>query len=327
MTIEDPEAVSALYRLARLHGFDVDLRTRTVASDLLATALRGLGTPITGVAEASKTYNAYRRDVWYWRLEPVTVAWEGIGAAVLRIPADDAHLRIDCNMSLEDGEVHSWGVNLTDVPPFAYEHIEGVDYVAKLLPLRRLPMGYHRMNVDLPGHHTEALVISAPLRAYRNGHSAESPLSLSPPNDASGRPLSPFELRRRGYGPLIAHVRQHLSEGSTAVLSDAADWFMPRYSVGEREQLAVRLRYEVEEIMALLSVESHRHRTSLRAGSSADLPDDISASLERHGIDVVEEEQSVGYPNWRRRIRPTIEEFDDAIVLPDVLETLKRHRP
>jgi len=329
VTAGSTDDVSNLYRLARLCGVDVDVRDQNVAPEALLVALRALGVRIDNLADASRAHDAHRREIWEWRLEPVAVAWGGTGNGVLRMPADEAHLRIDCNMRLEDGDGHGWGVNLTDVPPFAYEVVDGIDYVAKLLPLRSLATGYHRMSVDLPGHHTEALVISAPVQVYQL---EEQPAKLEPVPailDASGG-LSPVELRHSGYESLIERLRQQFAPGSGVVIEDAKAWLRPTLADSELTA-SVRLRYEVEELLALLSLESHRSLTPIVAREQPGPPSDIDAALERHGIARVDgvagAQVPVGYPNWRRRIGPSIEELDGALLQSRVLDMLREHRP
>lgn len=322
MTAASPDNVANLYRLARLCGVDVDVRDQSLAPETLLLVLRGLGIALESVVDASRVYDAHRREIWDWRLEPVTVSWGGSGNAVLRAPAEDSHLRIDCNVRLEDGDGHGWGVNLTDVPPFAHEVIDGEVYVAKLLPLRPLPFGYHRMFVDLAGHHTEALVISSPAQAYRREAAAGRIASLRAP---AGR-LSPSELRRTGYESLLEYLRSRLASGTDFRIEDAISWLRPVSGSN-----GVRLRYELDELIAVLCVESYRAEGSIFLRKGDDMPDEIAGSFERHGIeplvDTAPATAAVGYPNWRRRYRAAIEDLDAAITVPAVLEVLRQHRP
>ena len=163
--------VTLLRRLARLYGIQpdyVDMEKKRVQAspDALMAALAGLGASVESMVGIEAAIEERRRQTWSWRLEPVVVAWEGSGNAILRLPAEDSHHRMDAAIRLEDGQTRSWGVNLTDVPPLAVEEVGGEAFVAKSLPLPHLPHGYHTLALDVLGRHREATVISAPRKAF-----------------------------------------------------------------------------------------------------------------------------------------------------------------
>jgi 4-alpha-glucanotransferase len=162
---------AALRRLARLNGvqtsyLDMEKARVSTTPETLLAALRALGVGLESMADVAGALTECRRRLWSWSLDPVVVAWDGTGAATLRLPAEESHHRMDAHLQLESGESRSWGINLTDVPPLAIEEIGGEVFVAKSLPLPRLAPGYHRLAFDVAGRHREALVISSPRKAH-----------------------------------------------------------------------------------------------------------------------------------------------------------------
>ena len=72
-----------------------------------------------------------------------------------------------CCLKLETGEERNWEWSGADLPVADAVAIEGTQYVVKQLPLPvGLPWGYHRLTVETSGRSQEALIISAPLKAY-----------------------------------------------------------------------------------------------------------------------------------------------------------------
>ncbi|HXE76314.1 MAG TPA: 4-alpha-glucanotransferase [Candidatus Xenobia bacterium] len=66
----------------------------------------------------------------------------------------------------EHGGGKRWVASLDDLPVRWREEVDGVGYVARGLRLPPLPLGYHRLRVELGGEQSDALVIAAPTKAY-----------------------------------------------------------------------------------------------------------------------------------------------------------------
>ena len=95
----------------------------------------------------------------------------------------------------------------TDLPVLETAQVEGIQYVVKRLPLPGgLPLGYHRLRLELPGRHEESLLISAPLKAY----------------------MPPSEPENRDWGvflPLYAlHTGKSWGSGDFSALEDLINW-------------------------------------------------------------------------------------------------------
>ena len=167
---------AALGRLARLHGLqpaDADGlgRRRRVPHDTLVAALRALGVPLEGRADAVAAERARERAGWGAPLEPVVTVWRGRPAGCeIRGPAAALRGQVDCILELEDGGIAAWTAALGRRRVLATASLDGERFVSRQLALpRRLPLGYHTLRVELAGRRHEALVIVAPRRAYDPG--------------------------------------------------------------------------------------------------------------------------------------------------------------
>ncbi|PYU96058.1 MAG: 4-alpha-glucanotransferase [Acidobacteria bacterium] len=175
--------IQDLRRLAHLYGVETtrrDLRgRRTFASpEGLRAILRSLGAPIERLRDVAAAWRERHQAEWQRPLEPVVVAWDGGPAPVeLRLPQDRAAGPVACRLDFENGETRAWTLNLARLRTLRMEEIEGVRYVAKGLSLPgKQPFGHHRLSLEMPQGTAEALIVSAPTRAYgdRDSQSAGS---------------------------------------------------------------------------------------------------------------------------------------------------------
>ncbi len=164
-----------LRELARLYGlqtsyYGVDGRRQQASPGTLLSAVRALGAPIESEREVPAALRERRQKLWQRLLEPVAVARDrGPAEIPLRLPAAMATRSADCALGLEVGEVRAWKQPLADVPTLRLEVIQGVEFQDKRLRLPAgLPFGYHRLSVTVGRTSSEALVVSAPSRAYED---------------------------------------------------------------------------------------------------------------------------------------------------------------
>jgi len=140
---------------------------RPVSIETLLGVLRALGIELRSPAEAPRALRRRRAAAWQRWLEPVVIAWNGRPKELeLRLPARQPGGRLTVEVSLENGETKRWFARLADLPVGRREEADGVRYVAHELRLPALPLGYHRLRVELGGKQTEALVIAAPAKAH-----------------------------------------------------------------------------------------------------------------------------------------------------------------
>lgn len=162
-----------LHRLARLHGVEtsfLDYRgtRRRAAPESLLAALGALGAPVAKPDHLPGALRETLQKQWRHICEPVVVAWGGTPPCLeLRLPARAAAGPAGCRLELEDGRELRWSRRLERLPGLGAALVEGEAYTVRGLALpRRLPEGYHRLTLDLPGSRQEVLIISAPVQAY-----------------------------------------------------------------------------------------------------------------------------------------------------------------
>jgi 4-alpha-glucanotransferase len=111
-------------------------------------------------------------------------------------------------------------------------------------------------------------------------------------------PLQPERLRERGYGHLIETLRHHLEHAGILRLDHVMQlhrlFWIPR---GMDASGGVYVRYPAEELYAVLSVESHRHRAIVAGENLGTVPPEVYEAMERedlHGMYVVQYEMQPG---------------------------------
>jgi 4-alpha-glucanotransferase len=161
------QALAELYGIQTTYEDDTG-HSRQAAPEAVLAALRALGATLQRAMEAGAALRARQQALWRRRLGPVVLAWDGQpGEARLHLPAREANGALGCRLELENDEARSWSAALTDLPLLEAARVEGVGYEARGLPLPGpLPLGYHRLVVEHHGTNAEALVLSAPTRAY-----------------------------------------------------------------------------------------------------------------------------------------------------------------
>ena len=167
-----------LHRLARLHGIQASytdgrgVRRRASRESILAL-LQALGAPLASARprDLAAATEARLRAVWTRPVEPVLVAWNGGRADfLLRLPETTRRLLARCRLRLEDGRTRSWTVRSGGAPAVGSATVDGTRYVARRVSLpRRLPDGYHDLELETAGRTWRALLVAAPVRAYDDG--------------------------------------------------------------------------------------------------------------------------------------------------------------
>jgi 4-alpha-glucanotransferase len=162
-----------LHQLAHLYGvqtayYDVNQQRKPASVDSLAAILHSLGAPVASLQDVSSAWRQRRQELWQQLLEPVVVAWDGsVPLIQLQLSAGLNETLLNCHLRLESGEEKSWQYLGADLSVVDYEEIEGIHYLVKQLHLPdRLPWGYHRLTLSLGEKYAQALIISAPVKAY-----------------------------------------------------------------------------------------------------------------------------------------------------------------
>jgi 4-alpha-glucanotransferase len=165
--------IRLLHRLARQYGiqtayYDVNHRRQQAPLESLTAVLQSLGAPITTPGDIHSAWRERHQALWQRLMEPVILAWDTEPPAIkINLKLTSSQARLNCNLKLESGEEHRWQYHGDDLPEVDSAKIEGTRYSVRQLHLPvGLPLGYHRLTVEILGRNQEALIISAPRRAY-----------------------------------------------------------------------------------------------------------------------------------------------------------------
>ncbi len=165
--------ISLLRQLARLYGvqtayYDVSHRRRWASSEALLEVLRAMGAPVGGLRDVPFAFRERRQSLWQRICEPVVVVWEGKPAELeLRLLAEEGQGSLTLHLELEGGEVQSQSLGAGSLLPGQAAEVEGQRYVSKRLPLPdNLPLGYHRLQLEVGKRSAQSLLLSAPLKAF-----------------------------------------------------------------------------------------------------------------------------------------------------------------
>jgi 4-alpha-glucanotransferase len=116
-------------------------------------------------------------------------------------------------------------------------------------------------------------------------------------------PLQPERLRERGYDYLIDCLRHHLQHAGILRLDHVMQlhrlFWVPR-DMGAAA--GVYVRYPAEELYAVLSIESHRHRAVMVGENLGTVPPEVYEAMDRHevlGMYVVQYELQPGSQGLR----------------------------
>jgi 4-alpha-glucanotransferase len=174
-----------LRRLARLYGvqpsyYDMFGRLNDPPPEALLGVLRMLGAAVEKMSDLGRALRARRQFLAQQMMEPVVVLWDGKpGNLELRVPQRLAQSPVKCAVVLESGETLANA--LPDDPGWKLTRrvVEGKTYVRRRVKFpSALPMGYHRMRLQLGGRSTEHYLFAAPARAYGENQAGEKSWGL-----------------------------------------------------------------------------------------------------------------------------------------------------
>jgi 4-alpha-glucanotransferase len=165
-------SVELLHQLADVYGVQTSYHRISgelcqASPDTLLVVLRVLGAPVQRIDDAREAVRQYWHCFWRTLTEPACVAWDGRrGEVTLRLPAREAGT-VACRLELESGETRLWSRAINDLPVVEGAVNEDVPFVGRRFTLPDpLPLGYHRLALQVGAARADCLVISAPERAY-----------------------------------------------------------------------------------------------------------------------------------------------------------------
>ncbi len=98
-------------------------------------------------------------------------------------------------------------------------------------------------------------------------------------------PINPERLREQGYAHLVDCLRHHLEHAGMLRIDHVMQlhrlFWIPR---GMEAADGVYVRYPAEELYAVLSLESHRHRAAIVGENLGTVPPEVGEAMGRHGV-------------------------------------------
>jgi len=159
-----------LHKLARLYDVQLDYynifgHLVEPPADAVLRVLRILGAPIERMSDLPDALRERRQALWERGMEPVVVTWDREPVSLkMRLPRQLAEVTATYQVTLETGELLQGECQEVVKAKVPVRCVEGVDYVTRqLLVNEQLPLGYHRLNLQLGDLLLEAYLFSAPL--------------------------------------------------------------------------------------------------------------------------------------------------------------------
>jgi 4-alpha-glucanotransferase len=145
-----------------------------------------------------------------------------------------------------------------------------------------------RLYLDLPlGVHADSYDVWRNRELFALGASAGAPPDalFSGGQSWGFPPLKPESLRRNGYRYLIDCVRHHLRHAGMLRLDHVMAlrrlyWIPPEFSARE----GIYVRYPADEWLAVLTLESQRHRAMIIGEDLGTVPREVRQAMDRHKL-------------------------------------------
>lgn len=162
-----------LSNLASLYGiktnyFDMNGHATSASNDTLMSVLISLGSPLSKIEDAQSAIRQRKQQFWREIIDPVIVGWEDQQLKInLRLPAKHLDNPISASIDQENGSRHRiiWSKEQCHIK--SSSKIEGIQYFSLDLSMpSRLPIGYHKLIIELGDCLTESLIISSPRKAF-----------------------------------------------------------------------------------------------------------------------------------------------------------------
>lgn len=168
---------SPLYQLARFHGVETAYHSALgehveATPRALLLVLQRLGIDIHDPAQAKEYLLLGHREQWQTHIDPITLAWNGHGHAIIWGPTSQAGQRYALQLHLENGQqLRSNGV-VSDLQQIGGTDLDGTTYGRWAIPLptktqgEALPLGIHKLSIRWGSLQLESHVYAAPEHVY-----------------------------------------------------------------------------------------------------------------------------------------------------------------
>lgn len=174
-----------LRELARLYGvqpshYDISGQLQHTRPEALLAVLRTLGAPVEKMSDIQGAVRARRQELWQRTADPAIVLWHGQpGVLKLHLPSSLAQAAVNGMVELESGAAQAIVLREDGNRQRSEQIVEGAGYVTRRMQFAAtLPLGYHRLRLEIGGHATEHYLFVAPWRAYGESQTQEKSWGL-----------------------------------------------------------------------------------------------------------------------------------------------------
>lgn len=164
----------------------------------------------------------------------------------------------------------------------AQQQLKACNQLAKQLAM---PIGFYRdLAVGVADNGAETW---ADKQLYVLGASVGAPPDILAPQGQNWglSPMHPEVLAERGYQPFIDLLRANMKDCGALridhILGFARMWWVPK---GDSAKNGVYVKYPLDDLLAILALESQRHQCLVIAEALGTVPDGMLESLEEKGI-------------------------------------------
>lgn len=159
---------------------DVTKRRRRAPVDALLALLISLGMDVQSPSQASEILKARRHERFERGIEPVQVAWNGAARpAAISLPASLKDASLDYQLSMGSHCVEG-GFRIGELPIADDPHAKSHGFISRHLPVpKKLPAGYHGLQIHVGGATFNSLIISSPRKAFSRDRQEDSTLRMA----------------------------------------------------------------------------------------------------------------------------------------------------
>jgi 4-alpha-glucanotransferase len=141
---------------------------REAPPEAILSALRSLGAPIETLNDVPNARRQQRQALWRRAIEPVIIVWQGDPLKIkVRLPDRLAETSPKYQIVLENGQRLAGECHDEPGTNPQKREVEGARYITRRLFIHEsIPLGYHRLHLELDDLKLESYLFSAPLHTY-----------------------------------------------------------------------------------------------------------------------------------------------------------------
>ena len=168
MNTAPKKLLHALSRLYDVQSVYTDMFGRLIEppAEAIFRVIQLLGAPVERMDDLADALRQRRQFLWQRGIDPVNIAWDGGPLQLtVRLPIQQAEAAPNYQIRLENGEVLKG--KCQDHLGMTEYCIEGARYVKRrLIVPEKLPLGYHKLGLELSDLTLESYLFAAPIHAF-----------------------------------------------------------------------------------------------------------------------------------------------------------------